>query len=140
MNKRILKKLCKRAAPLLPLLRDNREQFTVDSEWPCDSWSIRGMDRKSYERWRGKINEHHYFEPLHGTIGVGAMSGYYEPEWDDSPAWIALKDNVLAHCWVYDSHDPLSLGGKPDRKLNNPSQVFAAAVDIAERHAGLPRK
>lgn len=127
MNKRILKKLCKRAAPLLPLLRDDRQQFPVSSEWPCESWSIRGMDRKSYDRWGGKINKHNYFCPLHGTIGVGGTSGYEEPEWEDTSAWQALKDIVFAECIV---GPPFNWSKcKLDRRLDNPSQVFAAAAE-----------
>lgn len=137
MNKRILKKLCKRAAPLLPLLGDRRQQFRVDSEWQCDSWSRRRMDRKSYERWSGKINEHHYYAPLHGTIGVGATSGYEEPEWDDQPALEALRDSVFVQCMTYPSGDFESwlLDSKLDRKLYNPSQILAAARDMADRLA-----
>src|SRR5690606_19452243 len=139
MNKRILKKLCKRAAPLLLLLRDRREQFRCsDDYWP-ESWQMRRMDRKSYERWGGKVNEHRYYIPLRNTIAVGCMSGYEEPEWDDCPAWEALKDHVFACLWVYDAYDPFSCGGKPSRRLDNPRQILAAARDLAKEKKGEPR-
>ncbi|AXQ93170.1 hypothetical protein LV780_04695 [Cereibacter azotoformans] len=121
MNLRILKKLSKRAAPYLPLLGDTREQFQARSDDDYHGTLI--TDRKHFQRlgsihsdpmpWlqREIITEprcragtrwpflriyppHH---PWSGTIMVGAMSGGYEPEWDETDAWDALDDLVRCH-------------------------------------------
>jgi hypothetical protein len=143
MNLRILKKLSKRAARLLPLLGDGREQFRADRWDNYTGLLIRC--RKHYERMRsrhatrireGEIKRpaadgkgfvamwppHH---PRKGTVMVGAVSGYYEPEWDEETAWEALLNRVHDHFtdWGEES-------ATPTRALPNPSAVFAAAAEI----------
>ena len=145
MNLRTLKKLSKRAAPLLPLLGDDRKQF------PAERWDnytgLLIMDRKHWERGRsvhdglydereiktpardgnGWICMHPPHHPRKGTTMVGALSGYYEPEWDEETAWEALEKTVMVHFtdWHPD-HDvpPLT------RRLDTPSDVLRAAKDM----------
>ncbi|MBN9033724.1 MAG: hypothetical protein BGO05_26230 [Rhizobiales bacterium 63-7] len=126
MNLRILKKLCKRAAPLLLQLGDDREQF------PSEKWENyhgtfigdrkhwdRGRCHPSYEGRNGwgtprgaevvfttragrRIVMGPPVHPRKGTIMVGAPSGYYEPEWDEQCAWSALESLVLDHFTDWD--------------------------------------
>ncbi|MEN7529281.1 hypothetical protein [Cupriavidus sp. DL-D2] len=154
MNLRILKKLSKRAAPLLPLLGDDRKQFAADKyeSYTCTG----GHDRKHWERNRSIHatplfrNDLHYrpkhglsyvsmrqpVHPLKGTIMVGAMCGYYEPEWEEETAWESLRSMVLDHFteWVDVDGDYV-----PEPKLMReffyPTQVFDAAEEIIEKRA-----
>lgn len=149
MNLRILKKLSKRAAPLLPLLGDRREQFRAERWENYTGLLVRS--RKHFERMRsahgqciheGEIKRraadgngfvamwppHH---PRKGTVMVGAVSGYYEPEWDEETAWESLLNRVHDHFTDW-SEEPAT----PTRLLPTPSAVFAAAADmLAEMEA-----
>ena len=147
MNLRTLKKLSKRAAPLLPLLGDNREQFRAEK---CDNYTktlIR--ERKHFERGRSvhadRLREGEIKRPAkdgngwiwmappshprEGTVMVGAVSGYYEPEWDEETAWDALSSLVRWHFIDCDGDKLI-----PTRELRTPREVFIAAAEmIAER-------
>jgi hypothetical protein len=114
MNQRILKKLSKRAAHLLPLLGDNRKQFRAE---PDDS---------GYFKTAVKTRDR-YAMALKGTVMVGAVSGYYEPEWDEETAWCALSQLVR---WHFIEVDGETLQVTPTRPLRNPSQIFKAAHDM----------
>jgi hypothetical protein len=72
------------------------------------------------------------FHPRKGTIMVGAVSGYYEPEWDEECAWRALSQHVYAHFTDWSGEDrPKML-----RKFACPGDVLRAAKEIvAERAA-----
>lgn len=115
MNLRILKKLSKRAAPHLAALGDSRRQFRADAE---ESYTnTLGFERKHWRRstiphfsgWKGDIEYRNrrgdaivhlsesYIHPWAGTVMVGAMEGYYEPEWHECTAWDSLKDLVRDH-------------------------------------------
>ncbi|MER8941330.1 hypothetical protein NKH82_17745 [Mesorhizobium sp. M0915] len=151
MNLRTLKKLSKRAAPLLPLLGDRREQFRAEHHANGNNF-IGGtliMARKHWERGRSVhgdcIRQHEVKRPARdgrgwiymappdhprkGTIMVGAMSGYYEPEWDEETVWTALESIVSCHFtdW-HPEHD-----GTPTllRRLSTPRDVLLAARDMA---------
>ncbi len=157
MNLRTLKKLCKRAAPLLPLLGDDRKQFRAEP-WENYHHAFIG-DRKHWDRrnvragleprndWttpRGKsivyvtrkghtVLIEHPSHPRKGTIMVGAVSGYYEPEWDEQCAWSALEDIVYAHFqdWDASGNDLIQT-----RSFSSVGDVFRAAHEIiAERDA-----
>lgn len=153
MNLRILKKLSKRAAPLLPLLGDNRKQFPAEK---FDSFTRVGrIDRKHWERSRVKYPMHFVGEityrpkdgsdwivmrqpdpPLKGTIMVGETCGYYEPEWEEQTAWESLRTIVLDHFteWV-DVHGDYIPEPKLTRDFYFPSQVFDAADEIIQARA-----
>lgn len=146
MNLRILKKLSKRAAPLLVALGDTRQQFKAEkwdnyigtAIWARKHWERsrtvwkdipeRKRDEEICYRSRAghvivmRIPSH----PLKGTPMIGATSGYYEPEWDEETAWCALRGLVCAHFTQWDAEG----GPKPTRRLVTPSDVFEAARDM----------
>lgn len=151
MNLRILKKLSKRAAPLLSLLGDDRQQFPAER---CENYTHTcGHDRKHWER-HGSIHSKplssrylHYLprhgkryvtmrepaHPLKGTIMVGAMCGYYEPEWEEETAWESLCNLVIGHFtdWVeVDTGDCTAIDMVVSRDFYYPSEVFKAAEEI----------
>jgi hypothetical protein len=146
MNLRILKKLSKRAAPLLVALGHGQEQFPAAKDENYHGMLIR--DRKHWER----ISCHPKYEaiagrdeilfktqkgklivmrppdhPLKGTIMVGGMSGYYEPEWDEECAWKALSDTVF---WTFTDYDEEADDLKPTRELRTPAAILQAAREM----------
>lgn len=153
MNLRILKKLSKRAAPYLPLLGDRREQFKAE-RWNS-YMGVRIWDRKHWDRsgchptYDGlspaavAAGEEIIFNtragrrvvmrppshPRKGTMMVGGMSGYYEPEWDEECAWAALVDLVYWAVAEIDSQGEIMGVNMP---MDTPRQVFAAADAIAK--------
>ena len=153
MNLRILKKLSKRAAPYLPLLGDNREQFLSEAGDNYHGMVIRA--RKHWERCpsvhadcmrageyvlspKGRSGTRWPFvkvyppsHPWPSTVMVGAVSGYYEPEWDEECAWAALDTLVRDHFCEWDEDGPT-----PTRRIRTPRDVLRAADDmLAERLA-----
>lgn len=151
MNLRILKKLSKRAAPLLPLLGDHREQFRSEKDDNYHGLIIRA--RKHWERMRchpshqekcsdsaiiytsrtgHRISMRTPYHPRKGTIMVGAMQGYYEPEWDEESAYGALLTAVIWHFTDYSDPDHL----RPTRSTRTPHEVFAAAAEMIREREG----
>lgn len=151
MNLRILKKLSKRAAPYLPLLGDDRQQFRAEADDNYHGLVIKA--RKHWERCpschtdtfsEGEIvlaprcragTRYPYVKvsmpshPWPGTIMVGAVSGYYEPEWSEETAWGALDAMVRDHFCDWDETGPT-----PTRRFRHPGDVFRAADEmVAER-------
>lgn len=153
MNLRILKKLSKRAAPIIVALGDTREQFRAEKHENYTKAFITA--RKHWERFSGvhpsnypprniqrgefyfkarsgrvvRISNH-YVHARKGTVMVGGMSGYYEPEWDEETAWDALTDWVHAHFTTYTNGEIVLT-----RKIVTVGDVFRAAADIL---AGTP--
>lgn len=142
MNLRILKKLSKRAAPLLPVLGDRREQFRSEKHDNYHGYLIK--DRKHWERGRSTHADTHgdmikraardgqgwvYARPPHhprkGTVMVGAVSGYYEPEWDEECAWKAFEDFICAHFTDWEADPPKAI-----RRLRMPSDILRAAAEL----------
>lgn len=152
MNLRILKKLSKRAAPMLPAMGDTRQQFAARKweNYGCPT----GMDRKHWDRtrschdeiWgemiktpaadgRGWIAIRAPSQPRKGTIMVGSMEGYYEPEWNETSAWLAFEDLLYIHYTDWEAEAKDETAGLL-RPLDTVSQKFAAARDmIAELNA-----
>lgn len=157
MNLRTLKKLSKRAAPLLPLLGEYRQQFRA-ARYENYHHTFIG-DRKHWERsrchpsyearngWIGCGNRGAEIvyqtragrtvvirpptHPRKGTIMVGGMSGYYEPEWDEEDAWSALECIVFQH---FNTFDPEKGNYYGTRSFPTVTSIFAAAREIiAER-------
>jgi len=151
MNLRILKKLSKRAAQLLPLLGDSRGQFPArrGDSYTCTS----GHDSKHWERnstihvkplclgyrtylpKHGKryvtmCNPHH---PLKGTVMVGEMVGYYEPEWEEETAWESLCTLVRNHFLDWTPDGAVWRGPR----LDTPTRILRAAREII---AAAPRQ
>lgn len=155
MNLRILKKLSARAAPLLPLLGDTRQQFPAVEGDNYHGAVIR--DRTCWDRshchpsYTGHGEEIIYTtragrrvvmrppsHPLARTIMVGGVSGYYEPEWEEECAWLALA--CMVHCHFTDWGELVDGDGLPipirTRRLRTPSDIFRGAADmLAERKA-----
>ncbi|AUN31992.1 hypothetical protein [Niveispirillum cyanobacteriorum] len=151
MNLRILKKLSARAAPLLPLLGDRREQFRARKE---DAYiGILIMDRKHWDRGRS-VHGDYVFENtikrraadgrgwiyMHppsfarkGTVMVGCMSGGEEPEWSEESAWEALDSLVRDFFTDYQrlvDDDCCTYGAALTRDLSTPSKILLAAREI----------
>lgn len=133
MNLRILKKLSKRAAPILKLLEG--AHFGKLDHYPAHTrdgfgyLSTTGFDRKHWDRdesvhrelWRSRDilleprsradTDRPYIKVTEpsmcwdGTPMVGWMSGYEEPEWEERTAWEYLEDLVRSHTMdaAYDS-------------------------------------
>ncbi|GEM_PF-2085077 len=153
MNLRILKKLSKRAVPYLAALGDERKQFPAEKHENYHGAIINA--RKHAERWPschddmdGRVlmitlprcragSPHPYIKlmkphhPRKGTVMVGAMSGYYEPEWDEECAFVAFRRHVVDHFTDWKAlMDDDHLGPCMTRDLSTVSKLFAAANDI----------
>ena len=134
MNPRILKKLTRKAEPIIVALGLTQHLDRVVSGHDGDIETHCRVDRK--HRWRchdGSFSR--YFDQLPGTVGYGAMSGYYEPEWDDNCCWSMLKDHVF-ECFT-DWGSCTETSGWPDnhcpRKLKrNPAEILKYARTLAE--------
>lgn len=143
MNLRILKKLSKRAAPLLSRLGDTRQQFPAEKEESFQH--LGGHDRKHWDRARAKYpmgcrGEIKYrprdgrdwivmrepYHPLKGTPMIGSMVGYYEREWEEQTAWEALRHIVFNHFSTWNENGCVLL-----RDLSTPSLVLRAAYELA---------
>ncbi len=147
MNLRILKKLSKRAAPYLPLIGDTREQFPAETGdnytktliWDRTCWErsysahgdriregeIKWLARNTSRRfpWCYMAPPHH---PLKGTVMVGSMCGYYQPEWDEETAWESFRD------WVWWQFAKYSNDGSVHcaRVFEYPGDFFRAADEL----------
>lgn len=152
MNLRIHKKLCKRAAPLLPQLGDKREQFKAgNSDCYFGQGRLYPCDFKHWERTRARFP----FEPcikvqpkdggswivlrrpdnpLKGTVMVGSMCGYYEPEWEEETAYESLCRLVEDHFTEWDGMSFDDETGYPSfvitRNLSTPAFVFKAVQEM----------
>lgn len=143
-NLRTLKKLSKRAAPLLPLLGDDREQFRAEPNENYMSTHI--CARKHWERsgchptFTGFARDivrktrsgrslvlRAPAHPRKGTIMLGCVSGGEEPEWSEETAWDALSGLVR---WSFMEYDAQEDRPRPTRVLRTPSQVFLAAAEM----------
>lgn len=155
MNLRVLKKLSKRAAPYLPLLGDARKQFVAEpfenyhglvisakKHWER-SEAVHGDVFRAYEgayaiapmcRVGTRLPFIHIKPPSHpwaGTIMVGAMEGYYEPEWDEETAWGALCKMVFAEFTDWDAYVREDVSGRIlTRRLRTPADILRAADDM----------
>ena len=135
MNSRILKKLTKKSEPLLIELGLTKWLDRVilsKGDGAFDSHVI--MDRKSLEKWC-RNDDTRYYKQLAGTVGYGAMSDYYEPEWSDSDAWSMLRNFVIDSFYDWDNFDYESSRGYPEnlcpRKVRkNPRHIFAVAKQL----------
>jgi hypothetical protein len=164
MNLRILKKLSERAAPLLPLLGDKRQQFRAEKDdnygvpliadrkyWkrsrcrpdhkPRNDYSIpQGAERVVVTRSGRHVLLQPPYHPGKGTVMVGASEGYEEPEWEETTAWVALSDILFSHftdwasCGRWDGEGEMPVPNLT-RSLRTPREIFQAARDmIADLH------
>lgn len=88
MNLRILKKLSKKAAPLLAHFDHRQDTFLAER-----GANYHGLPIETHpkDRWR---NADH---PLKGTPMVGAMRGYKVQEWEERTALEELMHCILYH-------------------------------------------
>lgn len=157
MNLRILKKLSKRAAPLVAVvIKDKDALFKADD---CENFTNTGRhDRKHWERSRSIHNDLFYkkdiitkakdgdgfivlsrqwIHPWKNTDMVGWMVGYWEPEFEEETTWDWLREYVYA---TFFDCEPIpgteDESGCPEikwisrRRLKNPSDYFKAFADI----------
>ena len=130
---------------MLEQLGDERKQFRAETGDNYHGLVIRA--RKHFERsrsphadlvWPGEIKRpakdgngyvymHPPSHPLKGTVMVGAVSGYYEPEWYEETAWGALSQQVYYHFMDYDES---ASDLKPTRVLRTPADIFRAANEM----------
>jgi hypothetical protein len=68
--------------------------------------------------------------PLAGTIMVGSVEGYFEPEWSEDCAYGSLLNIVMYHFVDFDGEDLV-----PTRRIRGPHDVFAAADDMLREMA-----
>jgi hypothetical protein len=158
MNLRILKKLSKRAAPLLAALGDGRKQFPAErgeNYTSCCGHDLKHWERSRYPNpyeWTGDIHikpcsgtgtivlSQRHMTPWPGTVMVGWTSGYYEPEWEEDDAWTLLEQGVREHWTDYRELPPETVDSMefPDfeivclRRFRNPSQILNAARELVE--------
>jgi hypothetical protein len=97
MRLRILKKLSKKAAPIL-VKHYGLKIFLAERG---DSYHGMKVTCKCTRKLKGGKNEYGYkiscdcqWHPLAGTPMYGATSGYYEPEWDERTAFEELRERV----------------------------------------------
>ena len=136
MNPRILKKLTKKSEPLiikLGLVKNLIRTVAIDGEGEETSVKV---DRKHLERWGGKENKYGYFLQLDGTVGYGAVEGYYEPEWDGMDAWSILRSFVISSYERWDSFDFESdrwpKNDCPRKVKSNPAGILRDARRLIE--------
>lgn len=129
MNLRILKKLSKRAAPMLRAVGDCREQFAAKKG--ANFQNLTGHERKHWHRMRGRTSIRLYepFHPLKGTAMAGCTSGYDTSEWEEESTWEALR-NAVTYCsgqWGEDGQFRVL------RKLRTPTHILRAATELAHQ-------
>lgn len=153
MNLRILKKLSKRAVPLLHQLGEKRTIFSAKKEENYHGLIIKDMTR--LERWGSShanaINSQRHvatitpkcrqgteqpyvkcYQPQHpikGTPMVGWVSGYYEPEWIEETTYEALLNRVI---WAFFEYNATG-GGRFTKSFRYPSDVFRSAAELLSR-------
>ncbi|MTH94977.1 hypothetical protein [Roseibium sp. RKSG952] len=155
MNLRTLKKLSKRAVPLLHQIGEKRTIFPAEKDENYHGLIIRDMTR--LERYGAShadvINPQLHVatitpkcrqgtsqpyvkcylsqHPIKGTPMVGEVSGYYEPEWSEETAYEALLGWVR---WNFFEYDPKTEDGRFTRSFKHSSDVFRAATELLSQN------
>ncbi|KFH18605.1 hypothetical protein IB60_16610 [Brucella abortus LMN1] len=161
MNLRILKKLSKRAAPLLPLLGVNRQQFRASHARSGENFHHTFIgDRKHWERY-GSIDEAPYNRhglsieittrtgrtiimqppkvPRKGTIMVrpeGPTRPYLDPRFVNEDAWHVLECIVCQH---FNTFNPEKGNYYGARAFPTVTSIFQAADEIIAERMGEAR-
>lgn len=155
MNLRILKKLSKRAVPLLHEIGEKRTIFPAEKEDNFHGLIVRDMarlerigsvhtdviDRQRHVATlapkcrqgtaRPYVKCYLSQHPLKGTPMVGCVSGYYEPEWSEETAYGALRNWVR---WSFFEYDSKADEGRFIRSFKRPSDVFRAAAELLSKN------
>lgn len=93
MTPRILKKLSKRAIPMLQILGDTRQQF-ISGRSDSDTGIMLRRARRNRRR--------SFSFPLKGTPMIGALIGHEEPEWEEETVWEAVSAEMARSAGEYD--------------------------------------
>jgi hypothetical protein len=139
VNPRILKKLTQKAEPIVIALGLTQTLERVVSG-PVDGDLERTPQVYRKYRWRyrgGEVSQ--YFNQLPGTIGYGAMSGYYEPEWSDACCWTMLKEYVFDTFTDWDDYsgeDGWPKNTCPRWLIRNPAAILKYARQLAQQPGG----
>lgn len=154
MNPRILKKLSKRIAPILPSIGVDTEQFPA-VRWDnyhgfYGAWERKALLRRSaiypFEKDRKYMPRHgkrwvvleYPRHPLKGTPMVGSMHGYYEPEWEEECTWASFTSMVWSTFTDWDG-GPRDEHGIPDpvpprKRFRTTRDYLAAVPEMIARH------
>lgn len=92
MNLRILKKLSKRAVPVLIKRYSYRQADFLTATSDDPPYAGLAVDRKHQDHSR--ISARGFEEAWPGTPYVGEMSGWECPEWSERTAWVELQNMV----------------------------------------------
>lgn len=121
MNSRILKKLSKKAVPIIAQLNCPWEVYNADRSEP---WSYRGFDQKSYEHFTfGRSSFLRIFDNTPAVEIICHGEGF--TEYDSEPAWFTLLEIVTAEFTDYSE-----VGYELTRKFPNPSRVLKTAEEL----------
>lgn len=120
MNRRILKKLSKKAMPILEQLDCLKYMQTGVSDGDDASWQFAKFDRKHLKHFRGKTSN--WISELRGTPWVGSGDSY-SGDWSDWSAWQYLL-NIVDGANLRDWMDDFDEWPEVRFKLRNPADVF----------------
>lgn len=141
MNPRIFKKLTKKAALIIDQLGccSTHQKVTVgEHDFESVETSVKA-DLKHRDRWwKDKQRGRRHFRQLNGTVGYGCVSGYYEPEWEDSCAWSILHNHVIDSFtdWKNFDGDGWPENHCPRRIKSSPAGIFRHAKYLVLAKAG----
>lgn len=98
MNARILKKLSKKAVPLLVAMGYSESSFVRSGDG--DTTELGNCDRKHLQIWKGAEhpkngNCHGYVDLFRSTPLYSYQTSYEYNEWDYKPAWDVLAETSL---------------------------------------------
>lgn len=139
MNPRILKKLTKKAEPIIIALGLTKGLDRVVSDAEGDVETCCKVDRK--HRWRSRNGVFsHYFDQLHGTVGYGCVQGYEEPEWGDYCCWSILKEYVFDSFTDWDNFhgDGWPENHCPRKLIRNTAEILKFGRELAAAKGGNP--
>lgn len=117
MNLRILKKLSKRAEPLIREIGQHIDIGPADRDETL--YAMDGMPRH-------QVKHSSFIAPLQGTPLVWERTSYEYDEWDATAAWQWLENHVQActYDWGAEFEDRPR---RPSPRLTNPSRVLRVA-------------
>lgn len=133
MNPRILKKLTRKAEPIIIALGLTKGLERVESGPDGDVETCCTVDRK--HRWRSRnVAFSHHFNQMHGTVGYGCVSGYDEPEWDDDCCWSILAGYVFESFTDWENYNGEDGGPKnhcPHKLKRNTAAILKYSRELA---------
>lgn len=135
MNLRILKKLSKRAVPLLQAWDNTGLWEHYLSERGDGNCDVSKVDRKHWSRIGRSVLPS--LKLMEGTPVVGWTGGYETPEWEERTAWGLLMDQVDNEniSWVKVGETEFGDDLRPVkiRRLRNPAQILHFARGLTQK-------